>query len=99
MKAQKDVEFSDADGDGSGIWQYASSVVPSCLSEFLFPLLCLFHLSIRGAWEWKLNPYLFRTESAQQGGKAGDGVPAFKKTILIEITSPSAFRPDFTKSN
>lgn len=43
-KVQKDVGFSDADGDRLGIWQHASLVVPSCLSEFLFPLLCLFHL-------------------------------------------------------
>lgn len=43
-KVQKDVGSSDADGDGLGIWQYASLVIPSCLSEFLFSLLCLFHL-------------------------------------------------------
>lgn len=43
-KVQKDVGFSDADSDRFGIWQHVSPVVPSCLSEFLLPLLCLFHL-------------------------------------------------------
>lgn len=43
-KVQKDVEFSGADGDRSGIWHYASCAFPSCLSEFLYLLLCLFHL-------------------------------------------------------
>lgn len=43
-EVQKDVGFSDADGDRLGIWQHAPLVVPSCLSELLFPFLCLFHL-------------------------------------------------------
>lgn len=41
-KVQKDVGFSNA--DRLGIWQHVSPAVPSCLSEFLLPLLCLFHL-------------------------------------------------------
>lgn len=48
-KVQKDVGFSDTDSDRLGIWQHVSPAVPSCLSEFLFPLLCLFHL------KWSVN--------------------------------------------
>lgn len=29
----------------------------------------------------------------------GDGVPAFRKAIFTDTTSPSAFKPAFTKSN
>lgn len=43
-KVQKDVGFSDADSDRLGIWQHVSPAVPSYLSEFLLPLLCLLHL-------------------------------------------------------
>lgn len=48
-KVQKDVGFCDSDSDRLGIWQHVSPAVPSCLSEFLLALLCLFHL------KWSVN--------------------------------------------
>lgn len=44
-----------------------------------------------------------RTEVRNEGGEknytVGDGVPALRKTMLTETTSPSALRPALTKSN